>query len=108
MSATPKPNLPQRAIGLWIVTVWIAAVGITNLLSAVTPGVSERMEWLRAIFPFEVSAGGNLFAALSGFFLLSLATNLLRRKRLAWWLAVFLLGISLSSHLVKGLDYEEG
>lgn len=108
MSATPKPNLPQRAIGLWIVAVWIAAVGITNLLSAVTPGVSERMEWLRAIFPFEVSAGGNLFAALSGFFLLSLATNLLRRKRLAWWLAVFLLGISLSSHLVKGLDYEEG
>ncbi|WP_178379494.1 MULTISPECIES: hypothetical protein [Fischerella] len=47
MSATPTPNLPQRAIGLWIVAVWIAAVGITNLLSAVTPGnVTGAHPWL--------------------------------------------------------------
>jgi lysylphosphatidylglycerol synthetase-like protein (DUF2156 family) len=45
--------------------------------------------------------------ALSGFFLLLLAAELLRRKRVAWWLAVGLV-ISIVSHLVKGLDYEEG
>jgi phosphatidylglycerol lysyltransferase len=51
--------------------------------------------------------GAHLFAALSGFFLLMLAANLLRRKRVAWALAVGLLVVSIISHLLKGLDYEE-
>lgn len=51
--------------------------------------------------------GAHLFAALSGFFLLMLAANLLRRKRMAWGLTMGLLVVSICSHLVKGLDYEE-
>jgi phosphatidylglycerol lysyltransferase len=82
-------------------------VGLINLWSAVTPSLPERVDWLTQLFPVEVRRGAHIFAALSGFFLLALSANLLRRKRLAWWLTVGLLAISMLSHLVKGLDYEE-
>jgi phosphatidylglycerol lysyltransferase len=83
------------------------AVGVANLLSAVTPSLPERVEWIEQIFPFEVRAGAHLFATLSGFFLLLLATNLLRRKRIAWLLTISLVIVSIISNLLKGWDYEE-
>lgn len=68
--------LRQRTqIGLWITTLLTGAVGVANLLSAVTPSLPKRVEWLEQIFPFEVRAGAHLFAVLSGFFLLILAAN---------------------------------
>jgi hypothetical protein len=100
----------QTRIGIWTVALLTAIVGVVNMLSAVTPNLHQRVKWLEEFFPFnirEVSHYGHLFAALSGFFLLVLATNLLRRKRVAWLLAVILLIISIVSHLIKGLDYEE-
>jgi phosphatidylglycerol lysyltransferase len=84
-------------------------VGIVNLVSAVTPNIDQRVIWLKNIFPFyinEVRHYGHLFAALTGFFLLILASNLLRRKRIAWLLTIVLLIISILSHLIKGFDYE--
>lgn len=54
-----------------------------------------------------VRVGARLFSALSGFFLLSLATNLGRRKRVAWWLTVGLLSLSGLSHLIRGLHYQQ-
>ena len=97
----------KTKIGLWTAALLTGAVGIVNLLSAVTPSLPERVEWLSQIFPFEVRARAHLFAAISGFFLLVLAANLLRRKRLAWLLTVGLLGVSIVSNLIKGWDYEE-
>ncbi len=100
--------LNQRTrIGLWTVTLLTGAVGVANLVSAVTPSLPERLEWLKEIFSFEVRAGAHLFAAISGFFLLVLAANLLRRKRLAWLLTISLLIVSIFSNLIKGWDYEE-
>jgi len=85
-----------------------------NLLSAATVGIRERDRWFDAhfpfnkvIFPFEFRQGGHLFAAITGFFLIMLAANLSRRKRMAWLLTVALLIVSMLSHLLKGLDYEE-
>ncbi|WP_236146305.1 phosphatidylglycerol lysyltransferase domain-containing protein [Leptolyngbya iicbica] len=95
-------------VGIWSAAVLTALVGCVNIWSAATPSLPARLAWLEQFLPLEVRAGGHLFAALSGFFLLALAANLLRRKRLAWWLTVGLLGVSILSHLVKGLDYEEG
>lgn len=51
-------------------------------------------------------AAGHFFAAVIGF-MLTLATNLLRRKRIAWLLTAGLLIVSIVIHLVKGLDVEE-
>ena len=95
-------------IGLWTATLLTSLTGIANLISAVTPSLPERIEWLRKIFPFPVRAGGHFFAAISGFILLTLAAHLLRRKRVAWLLTVGLLVISILSNLIKGFDYEEG
>jgi len=97
----------RTRISLWTAALLTGLVGVVNLLSAVTPNLQGRTEFLREFFPFEIRASGHLFAALSGFVLLTLAANLLRRKRVAWFLTIGLLIISIISHLVKGLDYEE-
>ncbi|GAX40894.1 hypothetical protein NIES4075_18610 [Tolypothrix sp. NIES-4075] len=99
-------NLKTR-IGLWSAAFLTALVGVVNLLSAVTPTLHERNQWLKQFLPFEIRASGHIFAALTGFILLTLATNLLRRKKIAWLLTIGLLVISIFSHLLKGLDYEE-
>ncbi|GET41367.1 phosphatidylglycerol lysyltransferase domain-containing protein [Microseira wollei] len=100
--------LAQRTrIGLWTATLLTGLVGSVNLLSAVTPSEPLRSQWLKEILPFYIRAGGHLFSAIAGFILLTLAANLLRRKRVAWLLTVALLIVSIISHLVKGFDYEE-
>jgi phosphatidylglycerol lysyltransferase len=100
----------RTKIGIWTATLMTALVGVVNLLSSVTPNLHNRVDVIDDIFPFEghdVRHYGHLFAALSGFFLLALATNLFRRKRIAWLSVVILLIISIASHLIKELDYEE-
>ncbi|OUL26698.1 phosphatidylglycerol lysyltransferase domain-containing protein [Nostoc sp. 106C] len=97
----------KTQIGLQSAAFLTALVGVVNLISAVTPTLPERNHWLKHFLPFEIRASGHIFAALAGFALLALATNLLRRKRVAWVLTVGLLVISIISHLLKGLDYEE-
>ena len=98
----------RTQFGIWLTALLTALVGLINLWSAVTPGLPHRVAWLQEVLPIEVRIGAHLFAALSGFFLFLLAANLLRRKRVAWLLVMGLLGISIASHLLKGLDYEEG
>ncbi|MFB8790804.1 MAG: phosphatidylglycerol lysyltransferase domain-containing protein [Potamolinea sp.] len=104
----------RTQIGVWATSILTGVVGVINLISAVTPDVAERDNWFDknflfndAIFPFEMRAEGHIFAAITGFFLLMLAANLSRRKRVAWLLTVSLLIISMISHLIKGFDYEE-
>ena len=97
----------RTQIGVWTAALLTGLVGVVNLLSGVTPSLRGRVDWIRNIFPFEVREGGHLFAAITGFFLLMLATNLSRRKRMAWLLTVGLLVVSILSHLLKGLDWEE-
>ncbi|MEH2176500.1 phosphatidylglycerol lysyltransferase domain-containing protein [Nostoc sp.] len=100
-------NNLKTQIGLWSAAFLTGLVGVVNLLSAVTPNLYGRTHWLKEFLPFEIRASGHIFAALTGFVLLTLATNLLRRKRIAWLLTIGLLIISIFSHLLKGLDYEE-
>ncbi|MCP6761732.1 MAG: phosphatidylglycerol lysyltransferase domain-containing protein [Fischerella sp. CENA71] len=100
-------NYLKTRIGLWSAALLTGLVAVVNLLSAVTPNLYGRNFLLKEFLPFEIRAGGHIFAALTGFVLLTLATNLLRRKRVAWLLTIGLLVISIASHLLKGLDYEE-
>jgi phosphatidylglycerol lysyltransferase len=90
-----------------IVALFTALMGILNVLSAVTPTLAGRAAVLEQILPLMVRGGGHLTAALAGFALLLLAGNLARRKRAAWYLTMAMLIISMFSHLLKGLDYEE-
>ncbi len=97
----------RNRLGLWSAALLTGLVGVVNLLSSVTPNQHGRNHWLKHFLPFEITASGHIFAALTGFVLLTLATNLLRRKRVAWLLTIGLLIISIISNLLKGLDFEE-
>jgi phosphatidylglycerol lysyltransferase len=97
----------QTRWGLVSASILTGFVGIVNLISAITPALVERRSFLREFIPFAARSGSHIAAALVGFFLLTLAANLFRRKRVAWYLVVSFLIISILCHLIKGLDYEE-
>jgi len=84
-----------------------ALMGIVNLVSGVLPSLSDRLSLLTEYLPFEVQTGSRLTSVLAGFALILLAQALGRRKRVAWWLTETILLLSMATHLVKGLDYEE-
>jgi phosphatidylglycerol lysyltransferase len=89
-----------------LVALLTGAMGIINVLSAITPTMQSRLLRLSNISPLGVRHGGRLTATLAGFALILLASNLWRRKRVAWLMTVVILIISAASHLVKGLDIE--
>lgn len=102
-----KKHRPYEAWGVRLSSLLILLMGIINLTSAIQPALSERLALIKTIFPLEVLHGSRLASALSGFALILLAGSLWRRKRTAWLLTILLLGISIASHLIKGLDFEE-
>lgn len=92
-------------------TVRVAAAGaltvaVVNILSAITPNLSSRIQDLGKGLPLQVHYG-HLAASLAGVALIYVAKGLYDRKRTAWWLALVILGASTVSHMVKGLDFEE-
>jgi len=90
-----------------LIALLTAAMGVINVLSAVTPSMRYRLRLLEQYSPFSVSTGGHLTSALAGFALLLLSVSLWRRKRMGWVLTLAVLLISIPVHLFKGLDYEE-
>ena len=90
-----------------IVALLTGLMGLINVLSAVTPSLADRLAILRQFSPLAARHGGHLTAVLAGFALLLLANSLWRRKQVAWLLTLIVLVISIITHLVKGLDYEE-
>ncbi len=104
------PGAAEMRTALWSVrgtALLTAAMGIINVFSALTPALSSRMASLERFSPLSVRHGAHAAAALAGFALLLLALGLWRRKRLAWALSLGVLLLSVVSHLLKGLDYEE-
>jgi phosphatidylglycerol lysyltransferase len=98
---------PSEEALVRLVAILTAAMGLINLLSAVTPALMSRLRLLEQYSPFTVSRGGHLASALAGFALLVLSESLWRRKQLGWGLTLVTLAISIVAHLLKGLDYEE-
>jgi phosphatidylglycerol lysyltransferase len=104
---SPAQRTLTEAWGVRFAAILVALMGIINVLSAVTPSLAGRLAILEQVSPLEVQRGGHLTAALAGFGLLALAGNLSRRKHVAWILTLVILGLSIISHMLKGLDYEE-
>ncbi|HMR65896.1 MAG TPA: phosphatidylglycerol lysyltransferase domain-containing protein [Anaerolineae bacterium] len=82
-------------------------MGVINVLSAMTPSLAERVDFIRPVTPLLIRQGGHLTATLAGLALLALGFGLWRHKQAAWLLTLAALTVSIISHLVKGLDYEE-
>mgnify|MGYP001030027966 CR=1 FL=1 len=89
------------------VALLTALMGLVNMVSAFTPSGVERLLLVAQFSPLGVTYAGHLLVALAGFALLLLAWGLWHRKRLAWFLTLVTLDVSIVCHLLKGLDYEE-
>ena len=91
-----------------LVLAWgAAAVGVIGIVSALTPELADRSDFVRGVLPPGVPGAARIAALSFGLGLVWLSRLLARRRRRAWQLAVVLvLGISIA-HLAKGLDIEE-
>jgi phosphatidylglycerol lysyltransferase len=82
-------------------------MGVTNLLSSLTPAFRDRLLKLRELLPLGISNGSRLATALAGFALILLAFQLFRRKQIAWYFTEGFLLLTALAHIFKGLDFEE-
>ena len=103
-----KFNRPSvEALGVRLVAILTAGMGLVNLFSAIIPALRSRLILLENTIPLEVRQGSRLASALAGFGLIILANSLWQHKRMAWLVTIVILFISIGTHLIKGLDYEE-
>lgn len=82
-------------------------LGVINIISVLTPAISERLHVLRNYIPNEAIHASNYFILAAGLFLLVNAAFMLKGLRVAWWFALILSLGSLIGHLSKAIDYEE-
>ena len=97
----------RTLIGVWSASVLTGLMGVVNLWSSIFPGDPVRIEWLNLFLPIEMRSEAHLFSAICGFLFLTMAIHLSRRKRMAWGITIGLCVMSVISHIIKGLDYEE-
>ena len=103
----PVTSSPLRN-RLPLVAAWLtAAVGVVNVLSAITPSVHERMHLLTAMAPDGMPAWAHVLAVPLGVALLVQARALALRRRRALVLSIWLLAALGALNLLKGLDVEE-
>jgi lysyl-tRNA synthetase class 2 len=84
-----------------------SAVGLLNVLSALTPESRSRLIQLSGFVPVGFSHWASALTAVDGVLLILMGHGLRRRKRRAWRAAIALLLLSAGLHLLKGLDVEE-
>jgi lysylphosphatidylglycerol synthetase-like protein (DUF2156 family)/UDP-2,3-diacylglucosamine pyrophosphatase LpxH len=85
----------------------LAAAGVLNLVSAVTPPLRSRLSWLLAAVPLAVPQVAAVAVALAGLGLLLLGRGVRRGQRRAWLVSLALVLGSAVLHLAKGVDVEE-
>ncbi|MES2239345.1 MAG: phosphatidylglycerol lysyltransferase domain-containing protein [Bacteroidota bacterium] len=82
-------------------------LGLINIISVLTPAISERLIILENFIPISAIKVSNYFVIAAGFFMLVNAAFMLKGLRAAWWFAIVLSGISVIGHFTKAIDYEE-
>jgi phosphatidylglycerol lysyltransferase len=82
-------------------------LGITNIVSVLTPAISTRLVSLKNYLPLEAINASNYLVFTAGLFLLVTASFMLKGLRMAWWFALSLSILSFTGHLTKAIDYEE-
>lgn len=90
-----------------ILGAFVAASGILDVASAVTPGVLSRLSAIENVTPNVVPHLARALVVPTGLALVVLARGLRRRRRRAWQLTTTLVVAAALLHILKGLDYEE-
>ncbi len=85
----------------------LLSLGIINIISVLTPAISERVHWLTDFLPMDAILVSNYFVLVLGLFLLVTASFMLKGLKIAWWFAFFLTFVSMIGNLTKAVDYEE-
>lgn len=83
------------------------ALGVVNILSALTPSLHERLSLLQHYLPVEAIHISNYAVLTMGVFLLFISAFLLKGVRTAWVITIILTVISMIGHITKAIDYEE-
>ena len=86
---------------------FVAAVGLIDIGSALTPAVDHRFELISGYVTPSVRETAAGATALVGLALLLIGRGLVHRRKLAYRMALVLLAVSTVTHIVKGLDIEE-
>jgi lysyl-tRNA synthetase class 2 len=86
----------------------VSLAGVLNIISALTPELRSRLSIIDAVLVRDVITLAAGTTALFGMLLLLLGRGVAQRKRAAYRAAVALLVLSTATHLLKGLDVEEG
>jgi phosphatidylglycerol lysyltransferase len=87
--------------------IFLFGLGILNIVSVLTPAISERLIRLSGFLPMQVIHASNYLVVVAGLFLLVTAAFMLKGLRTAWWFAVVLSILSFIGHITKAIDYEE-
>ncbi|MDP4292747.1 MAG: lysylphosphatidylglycerol synthase domain-containing protein, partial [Bacteroidota bacterium] len=83
------------------------ALGIVNIISAITPAIPQRLALISDLLPLQAIHASNYFTLISGIFFLGLTAYMVRGLRTAWHIALVLGVVSMVGHIVKAIDYEE-
>src|SRR5690349_20496512 len=84
-----------------------ATVGVIGLVSALTPGMANRIELVQGVLPPGWPEAARVLTVACGLGLIWLSRSLARRRRRAWQLAVAIVVASAAAHHAKGLNFEE-
>jgi lysyl-tRNA synthetase, class II len=90
-----------------ILAFFVAASGVLDVASALTPEIGRRLQWVEDVTPNVVPRLADALVVPVGLALVALARGLYRRRRRAWQLTLVLVVVAAALHILKGLDYEE-
>jgi lysyl-tRNA synthetase, class II len=90
-----------------VLAALVAAAGILDIASAVTPELADRVKLIEGVAPNVVPGLASALIVPTGLALIVLARGLRRRRHRAWQLTVALVLAAAVLHILKGLDYEE-
>ncbi len=87
--------------------IFLSVVGIINIVSVLTPVISERVVLLKSFLSPEVIDASNYLVLATGFLLLATAVFLFKGLRTACYFAIILCLVSIIGNITKAIDYEE-
>ena len=105
----PCPGLDQRRRrrDARLLALVVALAGVVNVVSGLTPEIAARVHLVAASLTPDVRELARGATALMGLALILVARGLAHRRRLAFLAAITMLGVSVVTHVAKGLDVEE-
>ncbi|MGZ6966159.1 MAG: bifunctional lysylphosphatidylglycerol flippase/synthetase MprF [Acidimicrobiia bacterium] len=103
----PAQDPRRRQRDARVLALVVAVAGLVNVISGLTPSIAQHVHLVAAGLTPDVRQLAHGATALLGIALILLARGLAHRRRLAFIAAIALLGISVVTHVAKGLDIEE-